>query len=214
MAVRPVFVPSDTVYVRIVDTEFRFFNGFSAAQRQRSSESLHEAYKRSHNGSNILEVSSFSTIPLGEKLSAFNLPISLADGTKVPVEVAFQGGKVFANGGPYKDLLKATPRDAKRDPRLSTSGRIVGFEFEGRRFPTRPETLFYTWLYLHALNENPELANELLQYDAFTDIVFNPNRSINCQAYACAVFVSLHKKSELEKALDDLGFLASVLEKG
>ena len=214
MARRPVFVTDDVLYVKTVNTEFKFYNGLSKAQKQRSSESLHEAFKSSYADANVLEVSSFSNNPLGNKLSAFNLLLSLKDGTKIPVEAAFQGGKIFENGGPYKDLLKESPKNAKRDDRLRMSGRIVGFEFEGMIFPTDPLTLFYTWLYLHALKENKEIASELLQFDAFTDIAFNPQKSINCQAYACAVYVTLQRKSELEKALTDVDFLSEILKKG
>ena len=95
-----------------------------------------------------------------------------------PLELAFQAGKVFEHGGPYKDLLDVTPKKAKSDPRLSESGRIISFEFEGRTFTTKPAALFYTWLYIRALSENKELVEQIHDYDAFTDIAFNPKRSI------------------------------------
>ena len=213
MANRPVFAADDKIYVKMINTDFEYHNGFSAAQRQRSAESLHKAFMRMHPEAKILEVSSFSKEEAGTLLSAFNLHLSLKNGEKVPVESAFQGGKIFEHGGPYNDLIMAAPKDAKRDHRLHESGRITGFEFEGQHFPTEPATLFYTWLYLKALNENPELAGQLLKYDAFTDIVFNPNKSINCQAYACAVYVSLQRKKELERALTAIDFLSDILER-
>ena len=46
--------------------------------------------------------------------------------------------------------------------------------------------------------ENKELADELLQYDSFTDIEFSPEKSKNCQARAAALFVALHRKGLLE----------------
>ena len=213
MANRPVFTVDDRLYVNMINTDFEYHNGFSAAQRQRSSESLHKAFKRRYPEARILEVSSFSKEEAGVLLSAFNLRLSLKNGEKVPVESAFQGGKIFENGGPYKDLVMAAPKDAKRDVRLRESGRIIGFDFEGQHFLSEPATLFYTWLYLKALQENSELAGQVLQYDAFTDIVFNPARSINCQAYACAVYVSLQRKNELEQAMADIDFLADILRK-
>ena len=82
MARRPVFVTDDVLYVKTVNTEFKFYNGLSKAQKQRSSESLHEAFKRTYADSNVLEVSSFSNNPLGNKLSAFNLLLSLKDRRK------------------------------------------------------------------------------------------------------------------------------------
>ena len=112
------------------------------------------------------------------QLSAFNLCISLSNGKRVPVECAYQAGKVFEQGGPYKDLLFAPPSTAKRDQRLRESGHVIEFDFEDSRFPTQPQSLFYTWLYIHALAENKDLADQLQKYNAFTDIVFNPNKSI------------------------------------
>ena len=41
----------------------------------------------------------------------------------------------------------------------------------------------------------------MLCYDAFTDIEFNPKKSINCQAQAAAVYVSLEKQGLLLEAL-------------
>lgn len=211
MAMRPVFLSDNVYYVRKINTEFVFFNGFSKAQKQRCIDSLHASFGEDYPDVKILEVSRYSKDELGNALSAFNLMISLSDGTKVPVEAAFQSGKVFEYGGPYTDLLHASPKAAKTDPRLKESGRITAFTFEGRTFPTEPKTLFYTWLYLHALDENQELADRICAYDAFTDIVFNPEKSINCQADACALYVALRRKGEVRKALEDMDFLVKIL---
>ena len=148
MAIRPLFVTDDVSYVRIINTDFEYFNGFSKVRRQRSVDSLHEAFKRSYPDAKLLEVSTFSRNALGFSLGAFNLFISLNEENRVPLELAFQAGKVFEHGGPYKDLLDVTPKKAKSDPRLSESGRIISFEFEGRSFSTKPAALFYTWLYI------------------------------------------------------------------
>lgn len=42
---------------------------------------------------------------------------------------------------------------------------------------------------------------QALAYDAFTDIEFNPQKSINCQAYSIALFVALTKRNLLEGGL-------------
>lgn len=117
------------------------------------------------------------------------------------VEMAFQASKVFENGGPYIDILEKTSKQAKTDPRLKNSGRLKCFYFDKRRFELLPMTYFYNWLYINTLNLYPDLANALMEYDSFTDIVFNPDKSINCQARAAAVYVSLRKKGILEQAI-------------
>ena len=55
---------------------------------------------------------------------------------------------------------------------------------------------------INALLENQELAETALRYDAFTDIEFNPEKSLNCQAQAAAIFVSLSRQGLIEKAKD------------
>lgn len=127
--------------------------------------------------------------------------IETSDGKKVSVESAFQAGKVFEKGGPYTDLLNVSSRAAKTDERLKNSGKVIGFSFNGQNFPTEPKTFYYNWLYINALHSYPELTEELVKYDAFTDIVFNPNKSLNCQAEAAAIYVSLHRQGLLEEAL-------------
>ena len=106
---------------------------------------------------------------------------------------------MFESVGPFTFLYKESPRDAKRYPLLRESGGIKSFYFEEKFIPTNPKTAFYNWLYINALMETPSLAEVILSYDAFTDIEFNPQKSINCQAEACAVFVSLSKQGKLEE---------------
>lgn len=50
------------------------------------------------------------------------------------------------------------------------------------------------------LNQNPKLAKELLKFNAFTDIEFNPKKSYNCQAYTAALYISASLRGiELEE---------------
>jgi hypothetical protein len=62
----------------------------------------------------------------------------------MPLEMAFQGSKVFERGGPYTDLYAVEDaRDTKRDTRLKESGPLTGFTFESFSFPLEPKTVFY-----------------------------------------------------------------------
>ena len=126
----------------------------------------------------------------------------------MPVENVFQSGKVFREGGPYPDLLEVSPKAAKRDERLRTSGPLTGFRYEGVDFPLLPQTAFYDFLYINALLEHEEPAKVVLEYDAFTDVEFNPEKSLNCQAASAAMFVSLHRLGMLDSAADPEKFLA------
>jgi hypothetical protein len=202
MANRPVYVPSErgAALVSRIDVEFKWFAGLAASQKQKSIRSLHEAASK-RNIAKVLEISSKSEIPLGVSLSAFNLPLVVASGKKVTVETAFQAGKVFERGGPYRDILEKTSREAKGDPRLRTSGGVIRFEIDDLTWPIQPTTCFYDWLYLSALRQSPQLSNQLLEYDGFTDIEFNPERSLNSQAASAALFVSLSRRGKLDETM-------------
>nr|WP_227751444.1 hypothetical protein [Tabrizicola oligotrophica] len=164
--------------------------------------SLHEAIRIAVPGARVLEVSSASEDALGEKLSAFNLTFhTRGRGREISVESAFQASKVFENGGPYTDLMDARPLDAKRDPRLQSSGRLIRFSFSGQNWALEPLTAFYDWVYINALHLQRELAEAVMAYDAFTDIAFNPEKSINCQAGSVALYVSLKRRGLLEEVL-------------
>lgn len=204
MAKRPVFAAGDgncAVYRR--DVDFLWFAGMSDVQKRRCIDSLHEAYLTRYPGQKVLEISSKSRNPLGVRLSAFNLTKGAASlGRSVPVECLFQGSKVFSQGGPYQELYLGSAMDAKRDPRLKRSGALVKYVCEDRDFPIWPRTAFYNWLWCSALLEHPDLAKEIVQYDAFTDIVFNPEKSSNSQAEAAAVFVGLARRGLLDQIAD------------
>lgn len=203
MATRPIFevVLNKNLFIKI-DMDFEWFGGFALSQKRKCIQSLHQNYLERCSGKNILEISSKSENELGVKLSAFNLMMKFG-GKTFSVETAFQGGKIFEYGGPYTDLLNKPSIVAKKDSRLKNSGRIVGFSFFGEKFPRNPQNYFYNWLYINALAQNKELCKEIMNYDAFTDIVFNPKKSVNCQAMAAAIFVSLQRQKLLEAALEN-----------
>jgi hypothetical protein len=194
VATRPVFVPkpSATQYVREIPVDFEWFPGMAVIQKQRSIDSLHAAARSRLGVSSILEISSKSRSRAGVLLSAFNLRLPVPDFGSAPVEVAYQASKRFEKGGPFLELFSRSARDAKADQRLRTSGRLTGFEFGEERWPLEPKSVFYDWLYLNALRANSELALETLNYDAFTDIEFNPEKSVSCQARAASLYASLY----------------------
>ena len=215
MAKRPVFTPGSVRegLVREVELDFTWHAGFSLQQKQRSIGSLHQAAGDAGIAP-VLEISSKSEQELGRALSAFELILQASSGKHLCVEVAFQGSKVFEQGGPYLDLLEGTGQAARKDERIRGSGRMVAFEWEGDRYPLEPKTVFYDWLYLCALKQNPDLARGLAKYGGFTDIEFNPKRSINCQAKSAALWVGLVGRNIESRALENFGsFLATIDKK-
>lgn len=213
MAIRPVYIPSkSSLEVITNNVEFEWFSGFSKQQKQKSYNDLHYKAKRDLNIENILEVSSASEKELGRNLSAFNLSMTTTNNNRVTVETAFQGSKVFEKGGPYIDLYGTDSRGAKKDLRLKTSGNLIGFKFFKESFPLIPQTFFYDWIYLNTLHRHTEYRDEILEYDAFTDIEFNPMKSINNQAYSVALYVSLYSCGLIEEVLKDRNSFLEVLQ--
>jgi hypothetical protein len=217
MAQRPVYIPNFNgralVHTHLVT--FEWFAGLAVSQKQKSIDSLHDAAREQCAVSRVLEISSKSRQRLGVALSAFNLTLKTERLPRgISVECAFQGSKVFEAGGPYVDLFDKTSIEAKRDPRLQASGRLTGFRFEGVDWPLEPPTAFYDWLYITALSQHAAWLAELDQYDAFTDIEFNPERSVNCQANAAALYRALAQRGEWQTgAIDRDRFLRLVGER-
>lgn len=202
MAKRPVFeIISGNSLIGRENIEFVFNSGFADVQKKKNIEALHQAYLEKKPYTKILEISTKSNDELGIKLSAFNLLLELKSGKKASVECIFQASKVFEYGGPYKELLYVSSREAKKAPCIRNSGKLVGFCFGNTQYAINPKTFYYNWLYINTVNTHPELVEQLCDYSAFTDIEFNPDKSINCQAEAAAFFVSLRKNGLLEEAL-------------
>lgn len=202
MAIRPVFtVREEAPFYEQENIGFSFYSGLSLTQAQKSVSSMHAVYKEKNPDIKVLEISTKSTNLLGIKLSAFNLMYRLSNGHEYCIESVFQSGKCFADGTQFPDLLYVSPYEAKKDERIRQHGDVDHFMLERISFPNNPPTFFYDWLYANALRQHPRLVEELMQYSAFTDIAFNPQRSINCQARSAAIFVSLLKTNILSEAL-------------
>ena len=203
MALRPIFIPeTESIGVEERMLDFKWHAGMAASQKKKS---IIELNKVANNLgiNNILEISSKSELELGVALSAFNLLITTKKKISTfTVETAFQGSKVFQRGGPYRDLFGMDSRAAKKDIRLRESGSLTGFSFFSFQFPLIPRTYFYDWLYINALIQNTNLSISILEYNGFSDIEFNPKKSINCQAHAVALYISLHKLGVLDSALE------------
>lgn len=136
----------------------------------------------------------------------------------VDVESMHIGRAIKLNNGDFRKRLSDYRRESdssrkhktgkkineiKRDERLKTSGELIGFNYNDVTWELEPKTLFYDWIYINSLNRNKNLSIQILDYDAFTDIEFNQEKSINCQARSAAIFVSLKKNGKLEEVLND-----------
>ncbi len=157
MADRPAFFICQGKVVSEIYS-FEWFPGFAVSQKQKSIESLHSAIVKTDTNARPLEISTKSKEVIGVNLSAFNLKLN-----GYLLENIFQSAKVFENGGPYLDLLDVLPKEAK--------------------------TAFYDFIYISAVKESfaADEINVISNYNYFTDIEFNPAKSINTQARTAAL---------------------------
>lgn len=191
MAKRPAWTIENN---RVICKEFEFEwnGGFSITQKQKNIKNLHNSIIKETNES-VLEVSSKGLTQLGKDIGAFSLKYN-----EVPLENVFQSSKKFENGGPYTDLMSVTPKEAKGDERLKNSGKILAFCLDGEEWPLEPKTLFYDYIYIKALIQNYGYNLDLTEYDWFTDIEFNPKKSINCQARTVAIYKLLKMSNKFD----------------
>jgi hypothetical protein len=212
MATRPVFLPQ-SIGNRLateVPIDFKWHAGMAASQKKKNVEALHQAAKL-RGLKYILEISSKSEEEVGRRLSAFSLKINIDEENDTYLECAYQGSKVFQNGGPYLDIFSLTPKAAKQDQRLKESGQLIAFEFKGEQYPLSPKNAFYDWLYLKALFPHRDWIRKNVKYDGYTDIEFNPAKSVNCQARAFAELKVLDEEGTLEKAVNEFSYFANLL---
>jgi type I restriction enzyme M protein len=202
LATRPVFLSSEDGVKEIL-VEFNWFPGFAPSQKKKSIQSLHENFIEKNSHFKILEISSKSDLELGINLSAFNLSVN-HNGEFISFESLFQGSKVFERGGPYTDIYFKDSREAKQDIRLKDSGEIIGFKYENKDWLNEPKTFFYDWMYINTVLNQSNLLDQIIHYDSFTDIEFNPKKSINCQAKAAALLVTLYKNGHLGKLTPEI----------
>lgn len=174
----------------------------------------------------ILEVSTAShDYEVGQALSAMNLIYTDPDTLEsYPLENWFQSSKVFIKDGkekgPYRDLLhirlakryinlhpdKKTVEQFKGDTLFEkiqsdiNGSKMSCFKLSGEEYPLIPRSAFYDYLYVSALcqPQNESLAESLMNYRVFTDIMFNPgtgkNKRFNTQARSCAIYVALARR--------------------
>ncbi len=202
MTSRPAFFPI-LRKVGVEDTrafEFVWNPGFAFSQKQKNVRALHEAIRAANPNFHPLEISSKSFDEVGVRLSAFNLSIEYR-GVPCTVESIFQASKVFEASGPFPELYSHDSREVRTYVRENAKGKLIAFEANGTRWGLNPTRAFYDWIYIKTLVKNPTLAEAVEEYNCFTDIEFNPKKSLNCQAYAVALYLSLKKVGVLEEAL-------------
>ena len=174
MAVRPIFISSGDIEKPFIkkDISFKWVSGVSHIQLCRRRDSLSSEISKLYDIKKWLEVSSMSDKEIGIKLSALNLILNTSNGTD-SVQNIYQSSKRYSFD--FTDY----------------------FKYNDLVFDSTPTGMFYDYIYMCAILQNSHLINDLVQFDIFTDIQFNPNKSLNTQARAVAIFKTLYDNNSL-----------------
>lgn len=185
--------------VKSEEFEFKWNGGFAVSQKRKNIMALHDCIFGKYR-EKALEISTKSEVELGNKLSAFNLKLN-----GIYLENIFQSSKKYENGGPYLDLLDVEPKDAKRDERHKTSGKLMSFVYNKDEWSLLPKTCFYDYIYFKAVVEKFGIDLDLSDYEWFTDIEFNPKKSLNCQARSVTIYKLIQELIKSDKlTLDEV----------
>jgi hypothetical protein len=211
MAQRIVFkVNENGVSEELID--FFYIKGMSYSQKIKNVKSFHRSIAEFYPNLKVLEVSSKSIEAFAKELSAFKLKLKIFNLDSY-IENIYQSSKVFEKEKQHPELLSFTPLQAKRFFQELDTGNLVSFKIGEKFFPIDPPSAFYDFLYINALNQNKELASNLLNYSLFTDIEFNQNKQISTQARAAALYVYLVKFKRSFKISDDFGHFLRIYKK-
>lgn len=212
MAVRKVYLPVNGFpYVREIPVTFPWSNG----SRHQIIQAVQEAFHSLHPDIPALEVSLASPQPEGVGAAAMKLPLRLASQEQeIPVGIIYQASRVFENGGPYPELLQCSRQTVQKERRLQQSGKCVRYQLEEREFPLEPHPYaFFNWLYGRALLQNPEKAEGILKFGAFTDLdLGSAKKDKNSPARAAAVYAGLAAAGRLSCLDSYEAFVAETCE--
>lgn len=168
MAIRPIFISTSDIENPFIkeDINFKWISGMSYIQKCKRRDSLKEEIEKIYDINKWLEVSTKSDKDIGIKLSALNLEL-ITSSKKISVENVYQNSKVFENG------------------------KITGFKYGSTYFENDPYGMYYDYIYMLALYQHLDLIEQMKDYNIFTDIEFNPQKSLNTQGRAVAIFKTL-----------------------
>lgn len=168
MAIRPIFISTSDIENPFIkeDINFKWISGMSYIQKCKRRDSLKEEIEKIYDINKWLEVSTKSDKDIGIKLSALNLEL-ITSSKKISVENVYQNSKVFENG------------------------KITGFKYGSTYFENNPYGMYYDYIYMLALYQHLDLIEQMKDYNIFTDIEFNPQKSLNTQGRAVAIFKTL-----------------------
>lgn len=184
MANRPIYISTGDINNPFTEDSisFEWKAGYSYANKCKRRDNLKKEIAKKYDIDKWLEVSSISDKDTGRRLSALNLMLTLTNGNKYSVESIYQSSKVY------------------------NDNHITGFKFNNTVFENNPYGMYYDYIYMVALYQNKDYHKIIDDYYLFTDLFFNPNKSLNTQARAIAIFKTLYDNDCLKLLESVKGF--------
>ena len=214
MATRPVFVPdTDPGSPRLVheqEVDFQWLPGRTAQHKKANIAKLHAA-ARHRSLTPLLHVTSESDDPLGALVSVVNLAVEVDNSFLVPLEAAFQGSRIFTGGGPFTDMFRMRLEEIAADPRLTESGKHIGFRFRNLEWGLKSGTMFYDWLVVNSIHRYPKLRSGIRRFKGFTEVDCRGGGQAVCHARSCALYVALTEKKLIDGVIQDQDLFITTL---
>lgn len=128
-------------------------------------------------------------------------------GAPTPLASVYCASMAFVGGGPYPELLSLPPAAVHRDPRLFSSGKLLGFAMPlpAAVVHTVPAWRWHAWLVVRALAREP-LPPAVLSGAGYTAAGARPSFGERGLAFPFAVFAALEDRSLADLALTYPGF--------
>ena len=176
MAIRPIYISNipEKPFIKR-DIQFVWIKGMSYSQKCKRRDSMHEVVAKLYPIDKVLEISTKSNKELGVNLSALKLTVKYKSGNEETVEKIYQSSKV-----------------------LDENNKIKEFKFNNTLFEKDPYSMYYDYIYMLGLYCHKEYWEDLNKYDIFTDIEFNPNKMLNTQARAAAIWNTLYRNNMID----------------
>ena len=150
----------------------------------------------------ILEISSASIDPLGERLSAMNL--EGPGGKGLPLESVYQAAKDYG-AGPMREPAENGKAAKRIDKDRGMTNRLRGFEHDGWRWPLESGSAMYDRMWIQSAvvaMHGTDDEKHLHSHHGFSDR-FDKRGAVACQAKSAAIFKGLCQAGVERAALDD-----------
>lgn len=174
MALRSIYISTGKLEKPFVKQfiDFKWVFGVSDIQKCKRVKSFSEAISNVYDISRWLEISNSSDKEIGVSLS--NLTLRSKFSTFDTIENVCQEARRFSFD--FDDY----------------------FEFNNYIFEGSSSDMFYDYVYMYAIIQNDYLANELCQFDIFSNIEFGTDKLFGTPARAAAIFKSLCDNNHLD----------------